>query len=72
MFSIMKEIVTNHGSHFQKKMIYELTSKLGFKQEQFPPYYPQVNGQVESVNNSLKNILQQMVNLTKSNWNLML
>jgi hypothetical protein len=31
-FEILKEIVTNHGRHFQKKIMIELTSKLGFKQ----------------------------------------
>ena len=30
-FSIPKEIVIDHGSHFQNKMMFELTSKLGFK-----------------------------------------
>jgi hypothetical protein len=30
-FGIPKEIVTDHGSHFQNKMMSELTSKLGFK-----------------------------------------
>jgi hypothetical protein len=30
-FDISKEIATDHGSHFQNKMMSELTSKLGFK-----------------------------------------
>jgi transposase InsO family protein len=71
-FSIPKEIVTNHGSHFQNKMMTELMSKLGFKKEHSSPYYPQENGQVEVVNKSLKTILQGTINSTKSNWNLML
>ena len=32
-FGIPKEIVTNHGSHFQNNMMTELTAMLGFKQE---------------------------------------
>jgi hypothetical protein len=32
-FGIPKDIVTDHGSHFQNKMIFELTSNIGFKQE---------------------------------------
>jgi transposase InsO family protein len=71
-FGIPKEIVTDHGSHFQNKMMSELTSNLGFKQEHSSPYYPQANGQVEAVNKSLKNILQRTINSPKSNWNLML
>jgi hypothetical protein len=39
-FDIMKVIVTDHGSHFQNKMMSELTSKLGFKKEHLSPYYP--------------------------------
>jgi hypothetical protein len=49
----------------------ELTSKLGFKQEHSPPYYLQVNDQVEVVNKSLKTILQRTINSAKSNWHLM-
>jgi hypothetical protein len=71
-FEILKDIVTDHGSHFQNKMMYELTSKLGLRQEHSSPYYPQANGQVEAVNKSLKTILQRMINSAKSNWHLML
>jgi hypothetical protein len=70
-FDVSREIFTDHGSHFQNKMMSELTSKLGLRQENLSPYYPQVNGQVEAVNKSLKTILQRMINLANSNWNLM-
>jgi hypothetical protein len=71
-FRVSREIVTDHGSHFQNQMMSELASKLGFKQEHSSPYYPQENGQVEVINKSLKTILQCIVNKRKSNWNLML
>jgi hypothetical protein len=57
-FDIPKEILTDHGSHFQKKMMSKLTSNLELRQENSSPYYPQANGQVEAVNKALKNILQ--------------
>jgi transposase InsO family protein len=57
-FGVLRDIVTDHGSHFQNQMMTELTSKLGFQQEHSSPYYPQANGQVETVNKSLKTILQ--------------
>jgi hypothetical protein len=57
-FDIPREIVIENGSHFQKKMMSELTTKLGLRQEHSSPYYPQGNGQVEAVNKSLKTILQ--------------
>ena len=32
-FRIPKELVTDHGSHFQNRMMEELASKLGYRQE---------------------------------------
>jgi len=37
-FNISKEIATDHGSHFQNKMMTELTSNIGFSQEHSSPY----------------------------------
>jgi transposase InsO family protein len=56
-FGIPKEIGTDHGSHFQNKMMTELTSNIWLRKEHLSPYYPQENGQVESLNKSLKTIL---------------
>ena len=43
-FNIPKELVTDHGTHFQNHMMEELASKLGYKQEHSSSYYPQANG----------------------------
>jgi transposase InsO family protein len=43
-FSVPREIVTDHGSHFQNQMMTELTSNLGLRQENSSPYYLQPNG----------------------------
>jgi hypothetical protein len=43
-FDIPREIVTDHGSHFQNQMMSELLSNLGLRQEHSSPYYPQANG----------------------------
>jgi hypothetical protein len=71
-FGIPREIVTNHGSHFQNQMMIELTSNLGLRQEHSSPYYPKENGQVEAVNKTLKTILQQTINSAKSNLHFIL
>ena len=39
-FGIPRAIVTDHGSHFQKKMMEELSAKLGFCHDNSTPYYP--------------------------------
>jgi hypothetical protein len=53
-------------------MMEELASKLGFRHGHSSPYYPQENGQVEVVKNSLKTFLQKTVSRRKSNWHIML
>lgn len=71
-FGVPKKIVMDHGSHFQNTMMMELSTTLGFKQENLCPYYPQENEQVEAVNNSLKFMLLWIVDKNRSNWNIML
>jgi hypothetical protein len=43
-FGVPRNIVTDHGIHFQNQMMSELTSNLGLRQEYSSPYYPQANG----------------------------
>ena len=71
-FGIPKAIVTDHGSHFQNKMMAELIVKLGFHHDNSTPYYPQANIQVEAINKVLKTMLHRMVGQSKLNWHLQL
>ena len=71
-FGIPKSIITDHGTHFCNMMMDELTSMLHLDHEHSSPYYPQANGQVESINRVLKAMLQQMVGAHKSNWHMQL
>ena len=43
-FGISKEIVIDHGSHFQNNMMTNLATMLGFKQEHSSSFYLQENG----------------------------
>ena len=56
-FSTPKSIVIDHGSHFCNDMMIELANLLKFRHENSSPYYPQENGQVESINLVLKTII---------------
>lgn len=67
-FRVPLSIVTNHGSHFQNHMMIELTSMLGFHQDQSSSYYPQANGQVEAVNGILKTMIHRLVGNHKTTW----
>ena len=71
-FGIHKEIIIDHGSHFQNSMMFELTTMVGFRQEHSSSFYPQVNGQVEAVNKTLNTILKRIINAAHSNWHIML
>jgi transposase InsO family protein len=71
-FGVPKSIVTDHGSHFCNNMMTELSTLFHFDQEHSSPYYPQENGQVESINKVLKTMLQRMIGKHKSNWHIML
>ena len=64
-FRIPRAIVTNHGSHFQNKMMAEISAKLWFRHDNSTPYYPQANVQVEAINKVLKTMLQRMVGKAK-------
>ena len=39
-FRIPKELITDHGRHFQNKMMEELASNLGYKQDHSSSYFP--------------------------------
>ena len=64
--------MTDHGSHFQNKMMEKLSVKLGFFNDNSTPQYPQANVQVEAINKVLKSMLQRLVEKAKSNWRLQL
>jgi transposase InsO family protein len=72
LFGVPLQLISDHGKHFENYIFMELSSRLGFSNEFFSPYYPHSNGKVEAVNKVLKTMLQRMVNKHKINWNHML
>jgi transposase InsO family protein len=56
-----REIVLDGGSQFTSHMIGKMMQKYGVKHRVTPPYHPHANGQVESTNKVLENILTKIV-----------
>jgi transposase InsO family protein len=71
-FGVPQTILTDHGSHFRNFMMSELIEKLGLHHENSMPYYPQANGQVETITKVLITMLRRMIGIHKTSWHTML
>ena len=60
--------MSDRGTHFNNKIIEELTKKFEIKHLFSSPYYPQTNGLVERFNRTLCESLAKIVNKVKE-WN---
>ena len=67
-FGVPREIVTNGGPQFTSHMIEDLTEKYGIKHRDTSPYHLQANGNVESTNKVLENILTKTVSSHQKDW----
>jgi hypothetical protein len=67
-FGVPHEIFMNQGTQFTSKMMREITEKYGIKHCKSSPYHPQANGQVESTNKVLEDILTKTVQLHHWDW----
>ena len=67
-FGVPREIVIDGGPQFTSHMIADLTGKYGIKHRDTSPYHPQANGQVESTNKVLENILTKIVASHQRDW----
>ena len=63
-----REIVSDGGAQFTSHMIAKLMQKYGVKHRVTSPYHPQGNGQVESKNKTLENILTKTVAYHRQDW----
>ena len=62
-FGVPKEIVTDQGSQSTSKLMKEITENCGIIHCKYSPYHPQANGQVESTNKLLEDILTKTIQL---------
>ena len=69
-FGVLKDIISDGGSHFCNKPFENLMAKYGVKHKVSTPYHPQTIGQVELANREIKTILMKVVNSNRKDWSL--
>eukprot|EP00253_Pinus_taeda_P005550 PITA_05550 len=67
-YGVPRQIVTDQGTQFTSKLVWDLTEKYKIKHRKSTPYHPQENGQVESTNKVLENIMTKTVQLNIRDW----
>ena len=67
-YGIPREVVLDGGAQFTSHKIAKIMQKYGVKHRVTSPYHPQVNGQVESTNKTLENILTKIVAYHRRDW----
>eukprot|EP00253_Pinus_taeda_P010386 PITA_10386 len=67
-YGVPRQIVTDQGTQFTSKLVRDLTEKYKIKHRKSTPYHPQANGQVESTNKFLENIMTKTVQLNRRDW----
>ena len=67
-FGCPLEIVSDQGSHFVNGVIEELMDKHIIKHRTSTVYYPQGNGQAESTNKTIINMLRRFIHANQMDW----
>lgn len=67
-YGTLRDIISNGGAQFTSQMIEKLLEKYGIKHKIKTPYHPRANGQVESTNKVLENILTKTVSSHRQDW----
>ena len=62
------ELVSDQGTHFLNATIEELVQKHMIIHKKSTIYYPQANGQAESTNKVLQNVLKKTVEANRTDW----
>jgi hypothetical protein len=66
------EIVSDRGLHFLNDLIKELTAIFYIKPQKTTPYNPKANGLKERANEIMVNILNKIISVHKSDWDIKL
>lgn len=62
------ELISDQGAHFVNEVIKELTETFLISHHKSTPYYPCMNGHVESLNKILENCLRKVCDIGRSDW----
>ena len=60
--------MTDQGAQFTSKLVHDITRNFQIKHRKSTPYHPQANGQMESTNKVLENIMTKTVNMNRKDW----
>lgn len=67
-FGTPREIISNRGSHFCKRLFKALLEKYRVRHSITMPYHPQTSGQVEVSSREIKQILSKTMNKNRTEW----
>ncbi|KAL0551297.1 hypothetical protein IC582_010383 [Cucumis melo] len=71
-FGIPRAIISDQGTHFCNWTIEALMRKYSVQHRIYTPYHSQTNGQAETSNREIKNILDKTINTKRKDWSLRL
>jgi transposase InsO family protein len=67
-YKVPRIVISDGGSHFIDGTFWNAVSEVGVDHRITTPYHPQMNGQAETSNKQIKNILQKAVNQMGRSW----
>ena len=68
LHGIPRKILSNRGLQFASKFMEEFTKALGTKRQLSIAYHPQIDGQMERINQEIGMFLQHYVNYQQNDW----
>jgi len=71
-FGTPRMVISDGGSHFIDKTFWNFLKELGAEHNIATPYHSQTNGQAETSNKQIKNILQKIVQEIEKSWKMKL
>ena len=68
LYGLPKSIVLNRGPQFATEMTKELNNMLGIKTKLLTAFYPQIDDQIERMNQELEQYLRFFIDHRQKNW----